>query len=64
MKKSLSELQTELESIIAWFESDEADIDQAETRYQRGLEVAKELQDRLQETKNRITKLKTSFEEQ
>lgn len=64
MKKSLSELQAELESIIAWFESDDADIDQAENRYQRGLEVSKELQDRLQETKNRITKLKTSFEEQ
>lgn len=64
MKKSLDELQRELETIIAWFESDDADIDQAEAQYQRGLEVSKELQDRLQETKNRITKLKTSFEEQ
>lgn len=61
MKKT-SELQTELEAIIAWFESDEADIDEAEGQYQRGLEIAKELETRLKQTKNNITKLKQSFE--
>ena len=63
MKKSLGELQAELESIIAWFESDEADIDQAEARYQRGLEIAEELKSRLEETRNNITKLKKSFKD-
>lgn len=63
MKKSLSDLQTELESVINWFESDEADIDQAEAQYQRGLEIAEELKSRLQETRNNITKLKKSFKD-
>lgn len=62
MKKTVSELQAELETIIAWFESEEADIDKAEEQYKRGLELANELQKRLKETKNNITKLKQSFE--
>lgn len=59
--KSVSELQTELESIISWFESDEADIDQAEAQYKRGLELAAELEKRLKEARNNIIKLKQSF---
>lgn len=59
--KTTSELQAELEAVIAWFESDEADIDQTADQYKRGLEIADELQKRLAETKNTITKLKQSF---
>lgn len=62
MGKSIMELQAELESIIAWFESDEVDIDKAEEQYKRGLELADELKKRLIETKNTITKLKQSFD--
>ncbi|MFZ1324155.1 MAG: exodeoxyribonuclease VII small subunit [Candidatus Saccharimonadales bacterium] len=57
------ELQSELEEIISWFESDEADIDQAAAKYKRGLEIAQELQARLKAAKNEITKLKQSFKE-
>lgn len=60
--KTVRELQTELESIITWFESDEVDIDRAETEYERGLKIAEELKKRLAETKNNITKLKQSFD--
>lgn len=59
--KTTAELEAELEAIIAWFESDEADIDEAAGKYRRGLEIADELQKRLKETKNKITKLKKSF---
>lgn len=61
--KTLNELQTELEAIIDWFESDEADIDKAEEKYRRGLEIAEELKSRLTETKNAITKLKAKFDQ-
>lgn len=63
MKKTTAELQTELEAIIAWFESDEVDIDKAADQYARGLELAKEIETRLQETKNTIIKLKQKFDE-
>ena len=56
-----SELQAELEAIIEWFESDEADIDQAAAKYERGLEITRELQAKLKTAENTITKLKQSF---
>lgn len=63
MKKSTTEIQAELETIINWFESEEVDIDQAASKYEQGLKLAAELQTRLEETKNKITKLKASFGE-
>ncbi len=61
--RTTTELQAELENIISWFESDEVDIDSAADQYKRGLEITKELEGRLKETKNVITKLKQSFSE-
>lgn len=62
MTKKTGELQAELEAIIAWFESDDADIDQAEAQYKRALEIIKELEARIQQTENTITKLKQTFD--
>ena len=61
MAKSINELQSELEQIITWFESDEVNIDMADEQYKRGLEIAEELKSRLTETKNKIAKIKQSF---
>lgn len=63
MKKSTNEIQAELEAIINWFESEEVDIDQVASKYEQGLKLAAELKARLEETKNKITKLKASFGE-
>jgi len=59
--KTTLELQAELESIIEWFESDEADIDNAPDKYKRGLEIATEIETRLQQTKNKVSVIKKSF---
>ncbi len=56
-----NELQLELEQIIDWFESEEADIDEAAAKYKRGLEIVEELKKRLNNTKNEITKLNKNF---
>lgn len=58
----MNELQTELDAIIEWFGSDGVDIDEAEAKYKRGLELARELKERLQETENSINKLKAKFD--
>lgn len=63
MSKTISELQAELEAVISWFESAEANIDEAEAQYKRGLQLTEEIEQRLQQTKNNITKLKESFAE-
>jgi exodeoxyribonuclease VII small subunit len=62
MKQTTLELQAELEAVIDWFESDVMDIDKASKQYERGLKIAKELQARLEETKNTIIMLKTKFD--
>lgn len=61
MKDTTQQLQAELEAIIAWFESDEADIDSAAGKYERGMMIAKQLEKRLQAAENKITKLQKSF---
>jgi exodeoxyribonuclease VII small subunit len=63
MKQTIAELQTELESIIAWFESEDVDIDKAVAKYEQGLALANELKKRLKEIDNSITKLKIKFDE-
>lgn len=61
-KQPITELQAELDAIIAWFSSDEVDIDEAEAKYKRGLEIAAELKKRLEQTENNINKLKAKFD--
>ena len=60
-KKTAQELQAELDSVIAWFESEDMDIDNAAAKYEQGMKAAEELRQRLEETKNRIIKLRESF---
>ena len=61
--KTTQDLQAELDAILAWFESDAIDIDKAMQQYEHGLKLAHELQKRLKETTNTITKLSQSFDE-
>mgnify|MGYP000871581895 FL=1 len=53
-EKSTTELQVELDTIIAWFESDQVDIDEAVKKYEQGLALIKELQARLVSAENTI----------
>ncbi|HXE10465.1 MAG TPA: exodeoxyribonuclease VII small subunit [Verrucomicrobiae bacterium] len=56
-KKSYQELEAELRDIIAWFESDSFDVDQALVRYKRGLELLGELEAYLKTAENTVRKL-------
>lgn len=62
MNKTTNELQSELDLLIEWFESDEFDIDTALDKYKKGQEIINELEKRLKETKNSINKLKVTLE--
>jgi exodeoxyribonuclease VII small subunit len=62
MEKTISELQAELETIIEWFSSGDVDIDEATSKYERGLELIALLQKRLTAAENNITKLKQAFD--
>jgi exodeoxyribonuclease VII small subunit len=61
-KKSYQELETELQQILDWFESDSFDVDEAVKKYQRGLELIQELETYLGTAENTVRELKTKFQ--
>lgn len=52
----------ELESITAWFESDESDLDQALAKFEQGMELAAGLKADLRAVENRVEKIKAKFD--
>jgi exodeoxyribonuclease VII small subunit len=56
-----SQSYAELEAIVAWFERDGSDLDEALNKFERGLELAQACQQRLREAENRIIKIKERF---
>jgi len=58
---SIQEKMDQLEEIVAWFESDDVDIDEALSKYVTGLKLANELQADIEDTKNKFSKIKKSF---
>jgi exodeoxyribonuclease VII small subunit len=53
----------ELEAIAAWFESDQADLEGGVDRFEKGLTLVTSLRAQLQDTENRIEKVKRNFAE-
>ncbi len=55
-------LQGELDAILVWFESDEVELDQAIAKYERGMEITKELEKYLKTAENKIEIVKKKFD--
>jgi len=62
MPKSYNELEAELREIIAWFDSEEFDVDEAVGKYKRGLELVRELEQYLDTAENTVQELKAKFD--
>ena len=54
-QKNSTELQQELDDILAWFQSDEANLDEAVEKFKRGKEIVTLLEKHLEQAKNTIT---------
>lgn len=52
----------ELEGIIDWFESGDIDLDQGLEKFERGLALAKQCQERLKEVENKVSAIKMKFD--
>jgi exodeoxyribonuclease VII small subunit len=52
-----AQLQAQLDELLAWFESDQVDLDQAVTKYQQGTQLVAQLQERLKTAQNTIKKI-------
>ena len=53
--RSLREQMEQLEEILAWFDSDEFELEAAVERYQQAARVAEQIDQRLREIKNKVT---------
>lgn len=54
----------ELEQIVDWFESSEVDIDQAISKFERGMELAAALEKQLADTETKVEEITRKFQEQ
>ena len=52
----------ELEAITAWFESGEVDLNAALAKFERGMQLADELKQELQQIENRVEAIKAKFD--
>lgn len=52
----------ELEKIVADFESRELDLEKDLPQFERGMQLAKDLQDRLKEIENTVVEIEKRFE--
>lgn len=56
--KSYKQLRAEFDEILAWFDQDDVDVDEALQKYESALAASKKLEVYLQKAQNKITKLK------
>ena len=61
-KQTLNQKVEELRAMVAWFESDEFDIEQAIERYKKAEKLAESISADLSELRNDINILKQKFE--
>ncbi|MBI1833915.1 MAG: exodeoxyribonuclease VII small subunit [Candidatus Andersenbacteria bacterium] len=54
---------TELEAIVQEFESREIDLEKDLPKFERGLELAQRLKQRLSEIENKVVKIESKFSE-
>lgn len=60
-KKSISENITELEELLAWFESEEITVEESLEKYEAAIKLSKELDRQLEQAKNQVEVIKKKF---
>lgn len=61
--KALRDQLAELDTLIAWFDQDDFDLDEALKKFDQGVELAETIKERLNKLENKITVLKKQFDE-
>ncbi len=61
-KQNYEQLRIELDTILSELQSQELDVDKALEKYQRGLELAQQLEKYLKTAENKVRQLKTEFD--
>ena len=59
---SFSSKMAELEAVTTWFESEDVDLNEALTKFERGMSLIDELKRELKQVENRVEKIKAKFD--
>jgi exodeoxyribonuclease VII small subunit len=59
--QSYQKMSAELNALLTELQSGDLDIDEAVKKYQRGMEIVKELQKYLKDAENKVKKVKADF---
>ena len=59
----ISDKLSELEELLAWFEQDDLDIEEALKKYEQGQTLASDIKKRLADVENKITVLEKKFDQ-
>lgn len=59
---ALSDQLAQLDELIAWFDQDDFDLDEALAKFDEGIKLTEALEGRLSELDNKITVLKERFD--
>ncbi len=62
-KESFKGSFKELEKIVADFESQDLDLEEALPKFERGMELAKKLRERLKQVENKVIDIKKKYHE-
>ena len=60
-KDTYKSLQSELQEILDWFEGEEVGVDKAAEKYERGMQLVRELEAYLKDTEVTIEKIKKAY---
>ena len=60
-QKNISEKMSQLEEAVTWFNSDDFKLEEVENRYKDAIKLATEVEEDLDNLKNKITVLKEDF---
>lgn len=62
-EQTLQQLTAQFEELVAWFEQDDFDVEQALEKYEKAHSIAAEIKKRLDTVENKISVLQKSFDE-
>lgn len=64
LKTDIQAQLAQLEEVVAWFERDDIDIQEAIARFEEGSRLAEDIKKQLAQLENKITVLKERFDQE
>jgi len=62
VKRSYQQMSEELAEIMAWFESEQVDLDAAVIKYEQAMKLLAEMEDYLKTADNKVRKIAAKFD--